>query len=164
MMNEQSHGEHGEGERVNQPFGATETSCVLIAGTLADLPAIRTHLAALPADSYGQVIIESCSPASIHEPLETPARVAVSWVAPVAEDIADWQGIGLVQAVEAWASEWLWVDGEDAREVHMWCGGAEHELVAEYWAALDGRIERRVSSRRRAGRPAPRSSARQLLA
>lgn len=156
---------------MNDFIGATENSCVLVAGTLADLPAIRTHLAEMPRDAYGQVFIESCSPASLHEPLEAPARVAVSWVAPVAEDIADWQGIGLVQAVEAWASEWLWAEGDEAREVRMWCGGAEHDLVAEYWAALDGRIARRATSRRRAARASgagmrasAHGSARQLLA
>jgi len=109
---------------------------VLIAGDERDLPAIAHVLWLLPEDTYGQVFIETLSDDG-HEPLPTPERVAVTWLARSRREssspllaFAD-RGEALAQAIAGWAAEWL--PDTDARmaERHLlWIGADENRRVA----------------------------------
>ena len=96
---------------------------VLIAGGIADLPDIRHELAQLPADAYGQVLVEVPLGMELPE-LVRPARVSVHRLDHIAT-VEPTAGAGtvLAAAVDAWLSEWLPTEPEDDREVTLWIGG-----------------------------------------
>lgn len=115
--------------------------CVLAAGDLGDVDALRAWLVTLPVKSYGRVFIEIESAAQVAE-LPTPPGVGITWIeretAPAGEALA--------RAVDAWLDEWLRGDPLSGRHVALWLGAqaspvmrsfrdhVENEL-AEIWAA-----------------------------
>lgn len=84
---------------------------VLIAGSTAELPCMRSLLSMLPSDAYGQVLVAAASDHDLGS-IETPARVVVQRVAPG----------GLPEAVSAWMAEWIPELGDPARSVGVWVG------------------------------------------
>ncbi|PWJ25096.1 hypothetical protein ATK17_1208 [Branchiibius hedensis] len=86
---------------------------VLIAGHIADLDDIAVALALLPADAYGQVLIEA--PAGSLDGLTAPARVSIQRIEPSTGS--------LDQAVTAWVSEWVPQELDLRRNVTVWLGG-----------------------------------------
>ena len=102
---------------------------VLIAGGVADLPDIRHELAQLPADAYGQVLVEVPLGVELHE-LVRPARVSVHRLDHIAtiEPMTDGRSV-LAAAVDAWLSEWLPAEPEGDREVTLWISGAARAVA-----------------------------------
>lgn len=112
---------------------------VLAAGSVRDLPEIRAWLAELPADAYGQVLIESCSGLTeALEPLEAPAQVAVNSVPFGLEP-----GEGLARAVTAWLDEWVWAEADIDRSVSVLACDDPSPSMRECWSRVDRKIARR---------------------
>ncbi|MGJ0204300.1 hypothetical protein NHL51_09070 [Leucobacter sp. gxy201] len=112
---------------------------VLAVGSVRDLPEIRAWLAGLPADAYGQVLIESCSGlADALEPLAAPAGVAVNSVPFGLEP-----GEGLARAVTAWLDEWVWAEADIDRSVQMLACDDPSPAMRECWSRVDRKIARR---------------------
>lgn len=112
---------------------------VLAAGSVRDLPEIRSWLAELPADAYGQVLIESCSGmAEVLEPLKAPAGVAVNRVPFGIEP-----GEGLARAVTAWLDEWVWAEADIDRSVNVLACDDPSTAMRECWSRVDRKIARR---------------------
>ncbi|MBB2893855.1 SIP domain-containing protein [Flexivirga oryzae] len=94
---------------------------VLIAGDERDLEVVAQLVAALPADAFGQVLIET--PIESGPPaLSTPDRVTVQWL-PRTADAAP--GGRLAESLTCWAREWL-VEGDRHlnRCHHLFIGAA----------------------------------------
>ncbi|MET0448761.1 MAG: SIP domain-containing protein [Aeromicrobium sp.] len=105
----------------------------LVAGDVRDLPGIVTALAWLPADTYGQVLIE----ADLDEELPllaAPARVTVHRIerSPLGE------GIASGRAVAAWVEEWIPDEPDERRTVTIWVG----ERVTLSCPEISGLVER----------------------
>lgn len=101
---------------------------VLIAGTETDLDAIRALVATLGDRTAGQVFVEVPSAAEI-EPLATPERVTVSWLArdvrsgAMGTSLACAPGQALGRAVQAWVGEMSTGDAElDGADMCIWLG------------------------------------------
>jgi len=93
------------------------TEHVLLAGDVGDLPGIVAALAWLPADAYGQVLVE----AGLDEELPVlaaPLRVTVHRVerSPLGD------GIAAARAVAAWVEEWIPDEVDERRTVSIWVG------------------------------------------
>jgi NADPH-dependent ferric siderophore reductase len=106
---------------------------VLLAGDTGDLPGIVAALAWLPADAYGQVLVE----VGLDEELPllaAPARVTVHRVerSPLGE------GIAAGRAVAAWVEEWIPDELDDRRTVSIWVG----ERVESSCPRISGLVER----------------------
>jgi hypothetical protein len=82
---------------------------VLLAGCADDLVVLQSALALLPADVYGQVVVE-IDPDVDLPVLETPARVTVHRVWPGTAD----------RAVAVWIAEWIPSEPDAARTVGLW--------------------------------------------
>lgn len=95
----------------------TNLQCVLAAGGVADLAALREWCEALPQKSYGSVFVEAESPVQI-EAIATPPGVSVTWL--VRSSTARPQGESLVEAVDGWLDEWLRADPLTGRSVSFW--------------------------------------------
>ena len=91
---------------------------VLVAGESADLPTIRTVLALLPEDAYGQVFVELSSEDPAPN-IQHPARITVT---TLVRDPAGTVGHRLTQAVDGWAEEWLTDAPDPARDLCVWLG------------------------------------------
>jgi NADPH-dependent ferric siderophore reductase len=105
----------------------------LIAGDVADLAGIVTALAWLPADAYGQVLIE----AGLDEELPllaAPPRVTVHRVdrSPLGG------GIAASRAIAAWGGEWIPDEPDEHRTVSIWVG----ERVSLSCPEIVGLVER----------------------
>jgi hypothetical protein len=104
---------------------------VLIAGDAGDLDAIGRLLGELPADAYGQVIVE----ADVLPVLATPARVTVSCLTPAARPdgqqplVLAARGTLLLEAVRGWVAEWMPEELDDDRSVALWVGGRANPRV-----------------------------------
>lgn len=94
------------------PLGHT-----LIAGDVADLPGIVTAMAWLPAETYGQVLIEA-GPYDEIPPISTPPRVTVHRI----ERTIDGLGVAVGRAVSAWVGEWIPDEPDERRTVTIWVG------------------------------------------
>jgi NADPH-dependent ferric siderophore reductase len=93
------------------------TEHVLLAGDLADLPRIVAALAWLPADAYGQVLVE----ADVDDELPllaAPLRVTVHRV----ERSPEGDGVAAARAVAAWVEEWIPDEIDERRSVSIWVG------------------------------------------
>ena len=90
---------------------------MLLAGDLADLPGIVAALAWLPADAYGQVLVEACLDDELPL-LAAPPRVTIHRVerSPLGE------GIAAARAVAAWVEEWIPDEIDERRTVSIWVG------------------------------------------
>lgn len=84
---------------------------VLIAGSTAELPCMRSLLSMLPSDSYGQVLVAAAADDDLSG-IEVPSRVTVQRVQPD----------GLADAVSAWMAEWIPELGDPDRSVGVWVG------------------------------------------
>lgn len=82
---------------------------MLLAGCCDDLVTLQSVLAVLPADAYGQVVVEA-SPDADLSALDAPARMTVHRV---------WPGEA-GRAVAAWISEWMPHEPDAARSVGVW--------------------------------------------
>jgi len=107
---------------------------VLIAGDVCEVDAVRALLCALPADSYGQVILEADAESAVPQ-LHRPARVGLT--ALVRSD-ADRPGARLSRAVEAWVEEWVVDEPDPARDVAVWVGASVRWTAAP----MQGQLER----------------------
>lgn len=100
---------------------------VLIAGDERDLEVIAQVVAALPADAFGQLLVET--PLEAGPPaLSAPDRVSVQWLPRAAGTAA---GARLAESLTCWAREWL-VDGDrDLHDCHhLFIGGWDNRQVA----------------------------------
>lgn len=134
---------HSSGSSDND-FVFIDTSyldCVLAAGDASDLAELREWCADLPPDSYGQIFIEVFSPIQI-EPLDTPRRVAVTWICreQLRSGTRPGQGLprgqALANAVDAWLDEWLRADPASGRRFQLWCGAQSTPAMCEFWADI----------------------------
>ncbi len=105
----------------------------LIAGDLRDLPSIITALAWLPADAYGQVLVEA-GPDDDLPLLATPPRVSVHRIEPSPQG----EGVAVGRAVAAWVEEWMPGEHDERRSVSIWVG----ERVDLSRAEIPGLVER----------------------
>jgi NADPH-dependent ferric siderophore reductase len=104
---------------------------VLFAGDASSVPTLRAMLAALPICARGQVFVEVDTAAEI-EPLPSPGRVTVSWLARDRRSGAPGSGSSCApgeaveRAVRAWLAE-MYVDAEALAEAEhlIWLGGSE---------------------------------------
>jgi NADPH-dependent ferric siderophore reductase len=105
---------------------------VLLAGDLADLPGIVAALAWLPADAYGQVLVEAGLDDELPL-LAAPSRVTVHRVerSPLGE------GIAAARAVAAWVEEWIPDELDEGRTVSIWVG----QRVAPACPHISGMVE-----------------------
>ncbi|REK70660.1 hypothetical protein DX116_16240 [Aeromicrobium endophyticum] len=108
------------------------TEHVLLAGDIGDLPGIVAALAWLPADAYGQVLVE----VGIDDELPllaAPLRVTVHRVerSPLGE------GIAAGRAVAAWVEEWIPDEIDERRTVSIWVG----QRVAPACPQISGLVE-----------------------
>lgn len=122
---------------------ATERiECVLAAGAVSDLPALRAWCDALPVDSYGQVFIEVFSPIQI-EDLHAPVGLNVTWLcrelldSVAAPGTRPAHGEALVAAADAWLNEWYRPASGIERHFTMWLGAHSTEVVHNYWKHLE---------------------------
>lgn len=109
---------------------------VLALATVADLDELRTWLADLDAHAYGCVFIEGELAAAAA--LQVPDRVSVTWVRP-----ATVPGIALQTAVDAWLTEWLWVDTSQQRSLQMFTAQHAGVMAAAYLRRFECRLEKR---------------------
>lgn len=110
---------------------------VLLAGDGADLRDLRALAATLPADAYGQVYVEVDSADRI-ERLETPARVAVTWLVRETGQRTAAVGELLADAVGAWTAEWMPEGVRDDRRI-AWVGCSCVPAIADRYRALQQR-------------------------
>ena len=89
----------------------------LLAGDIGDLPGITAALAWLPADAYGQVLIEA-GPLEVLPLLAAPARVTVHRI----ERSPEGDGVAAGRAVAAWVEEWIPDELDEQRTVTLWVG------------------------------------------
>ncbi len=82
---------------------------MLVAGTTEERPAIQRVLDMLPADAYGQVLLED-DPDVPSRTLSAPSRVTVQRVSRLDE------------AVSTWVAEWLPHEPDPTRSVTIWLG------------------------------------------
>lgn len=109
---------------------------VLLAGDSADLRDLRALVATLPAAAYGQVIVEVAAAVQI-ERLQTPARVAVTWLVREREGGVAARGRLLAAALDAWIDEWMPAGVRDDRRI-AWIGcGAAPGPAARYRTLQD---------------------------
>ena len=99
---------------------------VLIAGDECDLEVIAQLVAALPADAFGQVLIETPLEAGPPQ-FSKPDRVTVQWL-PRSADAS--RGGRLAESLTCWAREWL-VEGDRdlLRCHHLFIGAAGARAV-----------------------------------
>ncbi|MXG89461.1 SIP domain-containing protein [Nocardioides flavescens] len=105
---------------------------VLVAGDLADAPAVATLLACLPDHAYGQVYVEvPVGTATVD--LAAPPRVSVNLLTrdPDAEP-----GRLLAAAVAGWVGEWAPEETDPARAVTLWVGATVRDHVDPLGAPL----------------------------
>lgn len=114
---------------------APQGELVVAAGTAKDLPAIEGWLAELPANAYGQVLIESDSSLGA---VAAPAGVTVHRICLGIEP-----GEGLARAVNAWLDEWVWVEADIDRSVRVWACDEPVPAMRECWGRFDRKIARR---------------------
>lgn len=88
-----------------------------MAGDVRDVPAIVTGLAWLPADAYGQVLVEA-GPDDELPLLAAPSRVTVHRI----ERSPEGDGVAVGRAVAAWVEEWIPAEPDERRTVTMWVG------------------------------------------
>lgn len=100
---------------------------VLIAGHADDLDEISITLALLPADAYGQVLIEA-SPEALAT-LTAPPRVSIHRIDPATGS--------LPAAVTAWVAEWVPDEEDHRRTVTVWLGEHASNLIDVYQLGLD---------------------------
>jgi NADPH-dependent ferric siderophore reductase len=110
---------------------------VLLAGDSADLRDLRALAASLPADAYGQVYVEVASAVQI-ERLETPVRVAVTWLVREQESDIAARGVLLTAAVDGWIAEWMPEGVRDDRRI-AWVGCSATPQLAERYRTLQER-------------------------
>lgn len=128
--------------------------CVMAAGDITDIPAIKTWCESLPAQSYGQVFIEVFSPIQI-EPITAPAGVGVTWICrellgpSTLPGVGIARGEGLVTAVDAWLSEWHRAEYGAERHFSMWMGARSNEIVHAYWKSLEQQVRETTVDHRR---------------
>lgn len=84
---------------------------MLLVGSSDDLLTLRSMLAVLPADAYGQVLVET-TPGEVLSPLDAPARVTVQAIA---------RGTA-ARALDLWVQEWLPHEPDARRAVCVWIG------------------------------------------
>ena len=90
---------------------------MLLAGDVGDVDAIEAALAWLPADAYGQVLIEAGADDEL--PLfRAPLRVTVHRVHRSPEG----DGVAAGRAVAAWVEEWMPEEVDERRLVSIWVG------------------------------------------
>jgi NADPH-dependent ferric siderophore reductase len=109
---------------------------VLLAGTEANLDEIRAVVATLPDRARGQIFIEVPSADAI-DPIATPERVTVSWLArdvrtgEMGTGLACAPGQAVARAVRAWVGEMSTgvpeIDGDD---VCVWIAGEAGSVLA----------------------------------
>lgn len=122
--------------------------CVLAAGDITDLPELRSWLAGLPEEAYGQVFIEVFAEMQV-EPLPVPPHVGVTWLCRERREASPRPGIGrrrgdaLAAAVEGWFAEWLWADSQAIRNIELWMGARTSSVMQSYWTQLDRRLDKR---------------------
>lgn len=109
------------------------TEHVLLAGDVGDLPGIVTALAWLPADAYGQVLVEA-GPDDELPLLAAPLRMTVHRV----ERSPQGDGFAAGRAVAAWVEEWIPDEVDDRRTVSIWVG----ERVEPSCPEIVGLVER----------------------
>jgi NADPH-dependent ferric siderophore reductase len=90
---------------------------VLLAGDVDDLPNIVAALAWLPADAYGQVLVEAARDVDLPE-LAAPLRVTVHRV----DRSPEGDGVAAGRAVAAWVEEWIPDEPDERRTVSIWVG------------------------------------------
>ena len=93
------------------------TEHVLLAGDVGDLPGIVAALAWLPADAYGQVLVEVAADDELPL-LAAPLRVTVHRV----ERSPEGDGVAAARAVAAWVEEWIPDEVDERRTVSIWVG------------------------------------------
>lgn len=108
---------------------------VLAAGGVEDLAEMQEWLNELPADAYGQVFVEGDAK---FEALSVPAGVSVNRVPVFVEP-----GVALAAAVDGWLGEWVWVEADVDRSLHLWT--ALGELPA--YGACKRRMQRLLGRR-----------------
>ena len=127
--------------------------CVMAAGDITDLPAIKTWCESLPTTSYGQVFIEVFSPLQI-EALNVPPRVGVTWICRellrphTRPGTGIERGEGLITAVDAWLSEWHGAEYGAERYFTMWMGARSNAIVHDYWKSLEQHVAKTTSDPR----------------
>lgn len=84
---------------------------MLLVGSSDDLLTLRSMLAVLPADAYGQVLVET-APGEALPLLDAPGRVTVQ---AIAHGTAG-------EALELWVQEWLPHEPDARRAVGVWIG------------------------------------------
>ena len=90
---------------------------MLLAGDVADVAAIEAALAWLPADAYGQVLIEAGADDELPV-FGAPLRVTVHRI----RRSADGDGVAAGRAVAAWVEEWMPEEPDERRLVSIWVG------------------------------------------
>lgn len=113
---------------------------ILLAGEIEDLGAIQAVLAVLPADAYGQVLLEvdtlDQAPVVI-----APLRVTVVLLErehprEAAGELPVPRGARLADAVGAWVAEWMPADADADRVVTLWIGGRASDPLNALCAGL----------------------------
>ncbi|WP_295012746.1 hypothetical protein [uncultured Microbacterium sp.] len=105
----------------------------VLAGVVSDAPFLNRLLAALPANGYGQVFVESTGqPTLLSWP--GPADVVPFWarqdLAPARDGRLPQPGEVLADVLRAWVAEWLPEPGcDDVLPYTMWIGAAGHPPV-----------------------------------
>ena len=90
---------------------------MLLAGDVDDVPGIEAALAWLPADAYGQVLIEAGAN-DVLPLFRAPLRVTVHRIGRSPEG----DGVAAGRAVAAWAEEWMPEEPDERRLVSIWVG------------------------------------------
>ncbi|MGC5615032.1 SIP domain-containing protein [Georgenia sp. Z1491] len=115
---------------------------VLLVGEHDDIPYIRSVLARLPENAYGQVYLEVDTDEHLPD-VVAPERIGIRWLTRA--DVGDEghlllpKGARLERAVRAWLSEWL-CDAPDEGPIVVWVGGSDNPRLAELHLELHARI------------------------
>ncbi|THG30164.1 SIP domain-containing protein [Naasia lichenicola] len=112
---------------------------VFIAGDASDLDAIALLLSGLPANAYGQVMVEATED-EWDGALEAPRRVHV---VRLPHDPFGLVGDTVVSACAAWMAEWMPDDVERSSRVFVtWLGCSDNQNVT----AMDRRLSRSLDA------------------